>query len=241
MTGQPPDASLGRMKASRDTIFLTHDFAEAASHKGAVVLVLDLDDPRLDDQRALPATAEDLSRAASYGEVARKTFLARRVLLRHFLAARLGCAAGEIVVDADPSGAPKLVAPKKNTLFISVSCRGSFAAFTAAATPIGVDLEILGAPEDVPSAMLHESERARLSGFDTAARHKAFLELWTLKEAYLKARRLGLSREPSEIAVTFTDGRIAFFDRGTPVPAKAALCKTEPLRNNTIIIGCVLL
>ena len=89
--------------------------------------------------------------------------------------------------------------------------------------------------------MLHESERARLGRLDAAARYKGFLEIWTLKEAYLKARRLGLSREPSEIAVAIADGAIALFDRGTPIPAKASLCKAEPVRNDTLIIGCVLL
>lgn len=230
------------MTVSRDTIFLTHDLAAAAAHKGAVALVLDLDDPRLADRRALPPTAEDISRAQSYGEAARKTFLARRALLRHFLAERLGCAAGEVAIGVDVSGAPTLLAPKQEApLFISISARGAFAAFAAASTPIGVDLEILGAPDDVPLAMLHESEKARLEGLNAPARHKAFFELWTLKEAYLKARRLGLSREPSEIAVAFTDGAIALFDRGAPVAAKAAVCKAEPLRNDTLIIGCVLL
>ncbi len=230
------------MTSSRDTIFLTHDLAEAASHKGAIVVVLDLDDPHFADYRALQATAGDLSRAESYGEAAQKMFLARRALLRHFLAVRLGCVADEVVIAADASGAPELIAPKDNApLFLSISGRGSFAAFAAAATPIGVDLEILGAPEDVPNAMLHESEKVRLAGLDAAFRHKAFLELWTLKEAYLKALRLGLSREPSEVAVALTDGAIALFDRGKPVPAKAAFCKTETLRSDTLIIGCVLL
>ncbi|MGA3302951.1 MAG: 4'-phosphopantetheinyl transferase superfamily protein [Methylovirgula sp.] len=230
------------MSSSRDTIFLTHDLAEAASHKGAFVLVLDLDDPRFAHHRALRATAEDISRAAAYGESARKTFLARRALLRHFLATVLGCGADEVVVGVDPSGAPNLIAPKQNAPpFLSVSGRGSFAAFAAAPTPIGVDLEILGAPDDLPGAMLDESEWTRLSSLNKVARHKAFLEIWTLKEAYLKARRLGLSREPSEIAVAFTDGEIRLSDRGTPVPARAVLCKTEPLRNDTLIIGCVLL
>jgi 4'-phosphopantetheinyl transferase len=230
------------MTSSRDTIFLTHDLAEAASHKGATVVVLDLDDPRFADRRVLPPTKEDLSRSDSYGAAARKMFLARRALFRHFLATRLGCDAEEIVIAADPSGAPTLIAPKQNQpFFLSISRRGSFAAFAAATTPVGVDIEILSQPEDVPSAMLHESERKRLSGTDAVAGNKAFLELWTLKEAYLKALWLGLSREPSEIAVTFTDGGLALFDRGAPVPAKALLSKAEPLGKDTLIIGCVLL
>lgn len=242
MTGGPLDVNLERMTASDGTIFLTHDLANAASHRGPVIVLLNLDDPAHAERRALPATREDFSRAATYGEFERKIFLARRALLRHFLAALLGCAAREVVIGADPSGAPTLVAPKQNAaFFFSVSGRGPFAAFAAATTPIGVDLEILAPPDDLPNAMLHESEKTWLGGLDAGARHKAFLEIWTLKEAYLKALRLGLSREPSEIAVAFTGGAISLFDRGRRVSAQAILCKTEPLSNDTLIIASVLL
>jgi len=40
-----------------------------------------------------------------------------------------------------------------------------------------------------------------------------FLQLWTSKEAYLKARRTGLRREPSEIAAEIgSDGHIRIVD-----------------------------
>ncbi len=228
------------MDVSSETIFWTHAIGDAALSQQAVVLWLDLDDPAIRPLTELPATEEDVSRAAAYG-VARTYFLARRAVLRHFIARRLGCAAEAVAISTDSSGAPVLSAPRQSAeLFLSISGRGAFAAFAIASRPIGVDIEILGPAEDVPMAMLHANEAARLAGLDPASRHKAFLEIWTVKEAYLKALRIGLSREPSEIEVRFEEeSGIRLFDAWRPVTVTASASRSEGLGGETLIAACV--
>lgn len=231
------------MKPAHDLISFSLDLAEAALLAEPVVLVLDLDARPLQDLAMLPPTAEDVASATSRGVAARKRFFTRRALLRHFLGVRFHCAAADVVVASKPSGAPRLLAPRQAAMpFLSIAGRGGFAAFAVAARPIGVDLEILGSPEEVPNAMLHEAERNRLAGLDEASRHQAFLKIWTLKEAYVKALEAGLAREPSDIEVRFgDDGEIQLIDRGARVPAKALRCEVMRIGHDTLIISSVLL
>jgi phosphopantetheinyl transferase len=65
-------------------------------------------------------------------------------------------------------------------------------------------VEIVDGRGEVPWNVLHPSEAAFLAGLTGEDRARAFARLWSLKEAYLKARRTGLSREPSSFAVRFT-------------------------------------
>src|SRR5579863_752287 len=231
------------MEPAHDPIFLSYDMAEAASAPEPVVLVLDLGSPSLQDLAALKPTEADVARAATYGVVRRERFLARRAVLRHFLAARFHGEASDVVVGSQPSGEPTLIAPaQSSTPFLSIAGRGAFAAFALAARPIGVDLEILGPPEEIPEAVLHKAERKNLAGLDASARHEAFVKIWTLKEAYVKALGVGLAREPSEIEVRFDAvGGIELVDRGAHVPASALRCEVERRGHDALIISCVLL
>jgi phosphopantetheinyl transferase len=231
------------MEPARNPIVLSYDMAEAASAAEPVVLVLDVDAPPLQKLASLPPTSDDVARAAVYGAFGQKQFFARRALLRHFLAARYHCAAADIVVGSQPSSEPTLLAPAQAAAsFVSIAGRGAFAAFALAARPIGVDLEILGPAEEIPEAMLHKAERAKLLGLDGAARHEAFLKIWTLKEAYVKAQGVGLAREPSEIDVRLdADGGIELVDCGVRVPATAARCEITRRGDVPLIISCILL
>ncbi len=224
---------------ANETLLWTHDISEAMKAPQALVLLTNLDDLAIRPLLQLAPTPDDLLRAATYGEAAKARFFARRALLRQLLARRLGCAAEAVVVSADGSGAPRVATPK-NDVFLSVSGRGALAAFAIAPRPIGVDIEILGQPEEVPGAMLHQAEAERLQGLNSVARHKAFLEIWTLKEAYLKALRIGLAREPAEIEARFAKGGdIRLFDHGAPVTTTACECRSEVLGREAIIAACV--
>jgi phosphopantetheinyl transferase len=224
------------------TIFWTRRIADAAASQQPAVVVLDLDDPALRPLLDLAPTQADLARVTAYGEAARDYFFKRHSLLRHLIALRLGCAAEDVVVSHDKAGAPQLLAPaRQEALYLSLSGRGSFAALALASRPIGVDLEILSPLADVPEAMLHPNEQARLADLDAANRHKAFLEIWTLKEAYLKALRIGLSREPAEIDVAFEGAAIGLFDRGERVNRRACASRFELFTAATVIAACVIL
>ena len=87
--------------------------------------------------------------------------------------------------------------------------------------PIGVDLEPEARGEDLVEdlhAFCHPEEIARLPDL---GRGRALIELWTAKEAFLKALGTGLSQPPEQVSV---NGRTA---RG-PVPGLETLHLIRP-------------
>lgn len=86
--------------------------------------------------------------------------------------------------------------------FVSLAHRPGLLALAVAERPVGVDCEWLGPAQPPAWNVLAETERARLAAIDEpVARHRAFLIVWTQKEAYVKALGLGFRREPSGYAV----------------------------------------
>ncbi|MHB8885639.1 MAG: 4'-phosphopantetheinyl transferase family protein [Methylovirgula sp.] len=232
------------MPVASETIFWTRDFSAAARAPQALVLLADLDDPALRTLTSLPPTPEDLARASVYRDARRGYFLARRALMRQLIARRFGWAAETMTIAVDESGAPRLKSPAngpKPELYLSIARRAALAVLAIAPRPIGVDLELLGPPEAIPTAALHEAEAERLAALDDVAQHRAFLEIWTLKEAYLKALRTGLTREPAKIEVRREKAQIRLFDRGQPIVAAACESKRETFGGKTVIAACVML
>ena len=171
-----------------------------------LVACASLDDPQWADAVALPLSAADLRDAAGYpADDRRKRFLQRRAVLRCLVGQALGRAAAQVVIAHDAQGAPSVVAPldlaRTSRLHVSVAGRGSLAAFGLSWAPIGVDLEPVGAAVEPAWNLLHASERAWLEGLAAGERHRPFLQIWTVKEAYLKMHGLGLRIELSTVAV----------------------------------------
>jgi len=76
------------------------------------------------------------------------------------------------------------------------------------AVDVGVDVESLArAAEIVPlaSRVFSTAERAQLGALPAAERPDRALSLWTLKEAYIKARGMGLSLPLQKISFLFDD------------------------------------
>ena len=81
-------------------------------------------------------------------------------------------------------------------------CRG----VAAEVASVGVDVESLARAEEiVPLAarVFSAAERAQLDALPAAERPDRALSLWTLKEAYIKARGMGLSLPLQEISFLF--------------------------------------
>src|SRR5665213_1424059 len=94
-----------------------------------IACLVDLDDAAVRAAAQLPPSAEDRLRGAAYGDAARTRFFSRRAVLRHLLAARLGCPAETVVIGLDESGAPRLTAQvTRLPHFLSISGRAAFAA-----------------------------------------------------------------------------------------------------------------
>jgi 4'-phosphopantetheinyl transferase len=86
----------------------------------------------------------------------------------------------------------------------------------APAREVGIDLEPVDPALDLPAllaAACTPAEAARIGALADDRRGEAFLTLWTLKEAYLKATGAGLTREPRSFSVSLApDHRAAVHD-----------------------------
>jgi 4'-phosphopantetheinyl transferase len=81
---------------------------------------------------------------------------------------------------------------------------------------VGIDLEPIDAELDLPPLLTvacAPAEIARIEALPPDRRIEAFLALWTVKEAYLKAMGVGMFREPRMLEVEFiVDGRAIIHD-----------------------------
>jgi len=128
----------------------------------------------------------------------RRTFLLAHALVRLVLSAYSGVDPADLEFEFNPFGKP-LVRPCKGCPCpcFSLSHTTGLAACAIAFEPeIGIDVEDTRRAADcdlLAESSFSLSEQAWLRRFPTATRGEHFYDLWTLKEAYIKARGIGLS------------------------------------------------
>jgi 4'-phosphopantetheinyl transferase len=168
--------------------------------------------------------------------------LVRRTLSRHAdvdpAAWRFATEEGGKPVIAGPSGAPPL-------RFNLSHCRGLVACAVARDREVGVDVEPRAdVPEGLVDRICTPAEAAALRALPPSAQPDRFFTLWTLKEAYVKARGLGFALPVEQVGFGFGDGDTLRFEpdpalgedpaawlilRLHPTPAHcAALCVARP-------------
>jgi len=126
---------------------------------------------------------------------ARARFVAARAALRRLIAARLGCAPAEVPLRTGEGGRPELGERPGAPLRFSVSHSGDVALVALAARAVGVDVEAARRVRHVvalASRVFRPSEAAHVERAPAAEQARRFLELWTAKEAVLKASGVGL-------------------------------------------------
>jgi phosphopantetheinyl transferase len=142
--------------------------------------------------------AERSRLAAMSGPFRPRELLGGRFLLRSMAARLLGSEPGEIEVEVEDKGRPRVVAPRP--LFAGLTHTRDYAACALSASKVGLDMEELGRKGElkgVEDIAFSPAERAALGG---PGRERLFFSIWTLKEAYLKRLGLGvpdLGRAPS--------------------------------------------
>ncbi|MFQ3618033.1 MAG: 4'-phosphopantetheinyl transferase superfamily protein [Cyanobacteriota bacterium] len=151
---------------------------------------------------------DEHARAAKFRQASDRTrFITCRGILRHLLSRYTGLSPAAIRFSYGPYGKPVFAQPSGETLPLqfNLSHAGGLALYAFTLTnPIGVDLE-QHRPLDVPAlarTFFSERERAVLEQVPPAEQLAQFFQLWTCKEAYLKAIGLGLSGlEQAELAI----------------------------------------
>lgn len=154
--------------------------------------------------------AADGDRAAAYGllsgherarcrqllfEEDRVSFIFAHALLRTALSRVAAAAPGQWRFTAPGRGRPELAAPPTRLRFSLSHTAGLVACAVTREREVGVDVERI-APWARSAAVAERhfspSERRVLAGLPPRDAHAHFFSLWTLKEAYLKARGAGL-------------------------------------------------
>jgi 4'-phosphopantetheinyl transferase len=141
--------------------------------------------------------AAEIERARGFGSAARhREHLLGRALARRLLHEHFGLDPRSVTLGADAHGRLGITSGGSG-LWLGVShSRGVVAAAATEAGPVGLDVErIREVPraERIADRWFREGERRQLHTLEGAARARRFLELWTLKEAQLKATGQGLA------------------------------------------------
>ncbi len=175
-----------------------------AFRDGAVVLAIAwpdaMSDAALDVGLAWLDATERRRRDAFVFERDRRLYLAAHALTRALLGACVGAGPEALSFEIDGFGRPHLVASgagAASRLVFSLShTRGVVACAAWRDGEVGVDVEGLARARDelaLARSFFAASEAQALERLDGAARAERFMATWTLKEAYAKARGLGLN------------------------------------------------
>ena len=127
----------------------------------------------------------------------RNAYIAAHALTRGLLQAIGGRPAASWQFQETESGKPEIMCPAEEpTLQFSLSHTRQLVACAATqGFALGIDAEALDRPEvgtSVVEAVLSPSEIALLNAAPARLRHRTFLQLWTLREAYVKATGKGI-------------------------------------------------
>ena len=172
---------------------------------------LDLSAERLEQLHQLLSADEQQRVARFYFEKDRRHYAAARGFLRTILARYLRLEPAHLRFSYNTFGKPEVAAGlSDNSVRLNLAHSHGLALFAVTRTrEIGVDLEQVSAERatmDIAQRFFAPAEVAVLHSLPEEARCRAFFNCWTRKEAFIKARGLGLSLPLNQFAVTLAPG-----------------------------------
>jgi 4'-phosphopantetheinyl transferase len=159
-------------------------------------------------------------------------YLVTRALCRLVLASYVGRAPEALVFQRTELGRP-LLEETGDLAFNLTNTVELVACAVARGHEIGVDAEPLHRADqvlNVAKRVFTDSERAGLDALPLPARRRRAVELWTLKEAYIKAKSAGFSLPVERFEVRFSDDgsrTLAFYPPLDDAPERWALATVE--------------
>lgn len=158
-------------------------------------------------------------RADKYKDMeARASFLIGRGMARTMLSEVTGVPPADWRFVEGAHGRPEIASPDTPYHFNLAHSHGTVACIVGRDREIGVDVEFLDRPaasQDVAARVCSPDELADINAATDAERQERFLVYWTLKEAYLKARGLGISVHMADVAFSLAAGQPQFTPRGS--------------------------
>lgn len=138
----------------------------------------------------------------------RDEYLVSHALTRLILARYEGTAPDSLLMVRNPFGRPELSQSRLGLRFNLSHAKGLGALAITTAWDIGVDVECEDrpiSPLEIAEHFFAPAELDWLRRQPPADRQSRFVELWSLKEAYIKARGLGLSLALDKFAIDLSD------------------------------------
>jgi 4'-phosphopantetheinyl transferase len=176
---------------------------------------LEVPDPKFGSLRGTLSQEEILrSERFRFPELQRR-FAAGRGALRMILAGYLGVEPEQVKFGYTTHGKPFLLNSPSNIHF-NISHSGDFmVAAVCLSSPIGVDIEKKDPrfrAMEIAERFFCDSERKQIARLGGDARLEAFFQIWTAKEAVLKAAGRGLALELTKVEVALAPLRIVALD-----------------------------
>jgi 4'-phosphopantetheinyl transferase len=163
----------------------------------------------LDDAAGLLSSDERDRRDRFVFPEDRRDYCLAHALVRRLVGACAGVAPGALTFDVDargkPSPAPRAGEPSDLQFNLSHT-RGLVACAMARGADVGVDVERIGRDIDdgeIARRFFSPAERRELEACGAGERARRFIDLWTLKEACLKATGAGLSESLDAFSFAF--------------------------------------
>ncbi len=178
------------------------------------ILLDEIADPTSFDEYRSLLSHEELQRLQRFThDKSRRLFLVGRALLRKTLSQYTGHDPRGLEFRYNAHGKPSLKTPVEPPLEFSVShTRGLAVCAVALGDPLGVDVErdrTVSNPLEIARRFFAPAEAAALEKLPAERRGAAFIELWTLREAFVKARGVGLMTRPADFAFSLSADREA--------------------------------
>jgi 4'-phosphopantetheinyl transferase len=165
----------------------------------------DVEGPLATASEALLTAEERNKRRAFLFEKHRHEYLVTRVLAQWVLARWTGHSPGAVQIRRTELGRPVLH-PASDIRFNLTNTVELVACLVARGRELGVDAEPLARADQIlglSATVFTEQERAALARLGARERRRRAVELWTYKEAYMKARGRGLSIPPERFQVVY--------------------------------------
>ncbi len=159
--------------------------------------------------------ADEQARARAFRfQKDRLHYIVARGILRSILGRYLGRDPHTLQFRYSEYGKPALAGdPESNTLFFNVAHSHEIALYgVTRGSKIGIDIEYIDMrvpSEQIAERFFSPSEVNMIRAVPKEMRHVAFFACWTRKEAYVKARGLGLSLDLKLFDVSVTPGETA--------------------------------
>ncbi|MBA3661803.1 MAG: 4'-phosphopantetheinyl transferase superfamily protein [Gammaproteobacteria bacterium] len=180
------------------------------------IIELDLTQEPVSEQFILLSTDEKARAERLKLAVHQEKFIRTRASLRLILSKYLGIPPHFLAFDYNPAGKPTLKKTLHSSLHFNLSHSGGLAVIAIAQdSPLGIDLELMKTPypESIASRFFTPSEQALLAVQTDRAR--AFYQVWSKKEALIKANGQGLAISLRQFSVTLASHEAITFHNVT--------------------------